>query len=297
MSNNKNLFSFDYEIIQLANNDEQKTPSRFSVVYGEGGRIVHTKKDSYQIVGTKDFSLIGTSFQENGYNVKPFVHKSGEIIGLNIEIKKNALTAVGDKNYNAIITLPNNGGGTGYLSIHEVRLICTNGMTRSKSLGNQYSIRIPHNMNYHTSILLMRESLEAFVNLINRIEIFDNKLDSQKLSDTNDAKRLLNEWFWENEFPASQKGDWTVDDFRKALVVSPNEIKCIDRYNQLIDAFNNELTYNKQLGLTLSVYTVYATVANYLSRRIEKSQSIAQEEIQFQRVENKVAYFNAFAEL
>jgi hypothetical protein len=53
-------------------------------------------------------------------------------------------------------------------------------------------------------------------------------------------------------------------------------------------AFKREIGFNKQLNLKLSKYTIFATITNYLSRRAEKSGSVAPIEIFMQRQETKI---------
>lgn len=55
-------------------------------------------------------------------------------------------------------------------------------------------------------------------------------------------------------------------------------------------SMNRELGYNDDLDLRCSSYTIFATVSNYLSRRIEKSGSAAPIEIQQERVSEKMGY-------
>lgn len=298
-----NLFDFSYDIQSLNNKDNSK--SRFAVVYGQGGNIVHTKKDSYHVVPTEEFSALGQAFIENGYEgkVRPFVQKNGEVIGLNILFDDKKLTEVGDKEYRAIITLPNNGNGKGTLSIHETRLICANGMTRSKIVGKEFNVKIPHTIDYKRSLELMKESINGFLTLIEYSENFDGLLNNQKLENEIEVTKVLNKWFFENEYPDTQKHyidhndnkvEITFDMFRKFIALDTEKIKCYDRYEMMIKCFNNELEHNKTLGLDLSMYTAYATITNYISRRIEKSQSKAEREIQFQRAESKVRFFEQY---
>ena len=281
-----NLFNFDYESVTIKNKDNSN--SRFGYVYGQNGMVMHTKKDSYTIVDTKDLSLLGQAFINKGLNVTSFTHKFGEVIGLNIALSKNKFTKVGEKTYNAIITVPNNGGGMGYLSIIELLKICENGATKKNKLGAFDSLKIPHNITYKLSLELMQKALEQFESIITLIEKQDEILNSQQIDEIQ-AMKLLNIWFFENEFPTSQKNGLTLDEFRKTLAVNPNDIKCIDRYNELKSAFKRELGFNKDLNLKLSKYTIFATITNYLSRRAEKSGSVAPIEVLMQRQETKIA--------
>lgn len=290
-----NLFSFEYETRTLTNKDN--TASRFSVVYGEGGNVMHTKKDTYHVVGTGEVSQIGQAFIDSGLTVNSFTHKNGEVIGLNIKLIKDRLTVVGDKNYNAIITIPNNGGGKGYLSINELRLVCTNGMTRNKVIHEERSIKIPHTINYDQSLKLMQEAIISFKDMIEYMEQFDISLNDSKIGHKHEAMRHLNYWFYHFEMPINHKKTETGDNmdfdkFRELLAVNPESIKSIERYNELKDAFNKELEYNDVLGLDLSLYTVYASVTNYLSRRKENSNSTAPSEIQGLRQAKKMTYFD-----
>lgn len=280
-----NIFNFDYEIHNLTNKDN--TPSRFGVVYGFNGNVVHTSKQSYNLIKTQDVSNLADTFMNKGYNVTPFQHKSGEIIGLNIDYKQNKMTDVGEKQYSAIITIPNNGGGSGYLSILEKRLICQNGQTRTAKVGNN-KIRIPHVLNYPAYLQIMQDAIIAFEDIIINIEETDKRLNNQKLDDLQ-VRYELNKWFYNNEMVASEKENIkSLDQFREMLALNPEDINSIDRYNQLMIAYNRELEYNKTLNLDLSMYTVLASCTNYLSRRIEKSKSVAPKEIKFQREAKKL---------
>jgi hypothetical protein len=281
-----NLFNFEYETTKLRNKDN--SASRFAVVYGENGKIIHTKKDSFEVIKTSELSILGNTFMDKGYDVKPFVHKHGEIIGLNIYIGGN-VAKVGDKKYNAIITVPNSIGSKGYLSLQEVRLICSNGMVRSTKTKDN-NIKIPHNITYPNAIRLVSQALDGFLYLIEKAEAQDLMMNSIELT-KEEAMYKLNQWFFEKEMPISHKKDMTFNKFREMVVVEPEEIKSIDRYIELRNSFIAELGYNETLGLPLSVYTVYATITNYLSRRMEKSRTIAPSEIKMQRESQKLNTF------
>jgi hypothetical protein len=285
MNATTNLFDFDYESVTIKNKDN--TDSRFGYVYGQNGMVMHTKKDSYTIVDTIDLSILAQAFIDKGYTVTSFTHKFGEVIGLNISLTKNKMTKVGDKSYNAIITVPNNGCGMGHLIIFENRLICENGATKKNKMGAFDSLKIPHNITYKLSLELMQKALVQFESIIELIEKQDEILNNQEIDEIQ-AMKLLNIWFFENEFPATQKNGLTLDEFRKTLAVSPNDIKCIDRYNELKSAFKRELGFNEKLNLKLSKYTIFATITNYLSRRAEKSGSKAPTEVLMQRQEAKI---------
>lgn len=281
-----NLFNFEYETTKLRNKDN--SASRFAVVYGEDGKIIHTKKDSFEVIKTSELSVLGNTFIDKGYDVTPFVHKHGEIIGLNIFLG-GSVTKVGDKKYNAVITVPNNIGSKGYLSLQEVRLICSNGMVRStKTKDNK--IKIPHNITYPNAIRLVSQALDGFLYLIEKAEAQDLMMNSIELT-KEEAMYKLNQWFFEKEMPISHKKDMTFNKFREMIVVEPEEIKSIDRYIELRNSFIAELGYNETLGLPLSVYTVYATITNYLSRRMKKSRTIAPSEIKMQRESQKLNTF------
>ena len=281
-----NLFDFNFETVQLLNKDSEQSESRFSVVYGQNGQIVHTKKDSYKIVPTQEFSLIGNAFMDKGYNVKPFVQRHGEVIGFDIDFGGSS-ARIGEKKINAIITLPNNGNGVGRLSIKEVRLVCTNGMTRTSTKSIR-GIKIPHNLGYSHSIKLMAEGLEVFESLVSQANQMDEKLNEVELT-REEAMYRINEWFYHKEIPSSQKPE-TLDQFRRDLATLPtDEMKYYPRYEQLKDAFNRELMYNQTLDLKVSHYTILATANNYLSRRIEASNSSAPRVVQYERQSKKVA--------
>ena len=280
-----NIFKFDYEIHNLTNKDN--TPSRFNVVYGLSGNVVHTKKDAYNLIKTQDVSNLAEIFTKKGYNVTPFQHRDGEIIGLNIDYKQNKMTSIGEKQYSAIINIPNNGGGSGYLSILEKRLICLNGQIRTAKVGSN-KIKIPHVLNYPAYLQIMQDAIIAFEDIIVNIEATDMRLNDEKIDDLT-ARYELNKWFYNNEMPLSEKEFIkSLDQFREMLALNPEDINCIDRYNQLMNAYNKELVHNTTLGLDLSMYTVLASCTNYLSRRIEKSKSTAPKEIKFQREAKKL---------
>lgn len=284
-----NLFDFEYKELTLNNLDG--TPSNFRQVFGRNGVNVTCPKGTYHIVKTSDVSTLGQAFIDKGYEVETFNHRNGEVIGLNVSFG-NYPSKVGESQYNLIITIPNNGGGRGFLSIKQLRLICSNGMTSNKTMHKDNYIKIPHTINYKDSLKMMELSINGFVSLMEQVQAHDIMLDGKTL-DHNEAMFQLNKWFFEQEFPKSQKGDRTLNDFREALALNPNSIKCIDRYNELKKAFQLELEYNKQLGLELSMYTVYASVTNYLSRRIEKSGSKADKNVQFERTSKKLSFFDA----
>lgn len=283
----ENLFSFEYVTEVLKHKDG--SDSHFSAVFGEGGNLIHCKKDSYTLVGTKEVSLIGNAFKERGNQVSTFTHRGGEIIGLNINFGEQ-LTEVGDKSYRALITIPNNGGGQGFLSIKEVRLVCSNGMVRTSGSMKEKSIKIPHTLEYEQALQLMKQSLIQFEELIHIINEEDAHLSKQKLTEI-DVRYLLNKWYYEMEMPTSHKETMGFDDFRLALVDHPHEVKSISRYEQLMTALNWELQYNSEMKKELSKYTVVAVINNYLSRRIEASKSTASQEVQFARQAEKINKF------
>lgn len=284
----ENLFQFEYVERELFNLDGK--PSNFRQVFGEGGKNMACPKGSYHIVKTEDVSRLGQAFINKGHEVKTFTHRNGEVIGLKIAFGTFP-SKVGESKYDLVITIPNNGGGRGYLSVKQVRLICSNGMVSNRTVHKDNSIKIPHTINYKDSLKMMEQSINAFSSLMEQVNENDEKLNDITLSQ-DEAMFNLNKWFFEEEFPKAQRGDMTLDDFRKLLVFDTDKIKCYDRYKQLKKAFNLELEYNEELGLELSMYTVYATVTNYLSRRIEKSQGTANEVIKFERASKKLVYFN-----
>ncbi len=96
----------------------------------------------------------------------------------------------------------------------------------------------------------------------------------------------------EQELPKSQIGIFTLDTFREAVYREPNAIPSAARYKELTEALNRELEYNEQLGLETSMYTAYAAITNYLSRRVEASGSKASTEVKFTRASQKLTYFD-----
>lgn len=283
----KNLFDFEYVETELKNQDGTK--SNFRQVFGLNGINVVCPKGTYHIVKTTDLSNLGNAFIDKGHNVTTFNHRNGETIGLNVSFGEKP-SKVGESSYNLMITVPNNGGGKGYLSIKQVRLICTNGMVSNKTIHKDNYIKIPHTWNYNESIKLMQKSIDGFTSLLKQVQERDLFLEGKKMTET-EVMFELNKWFFEEEIPASQKNGLTFDEFRKELVINPDALQCINRYNELKLAFKKEMSYNKELNLDLSMYTAYATVTNYLSRRIEKSNSSASNEVQVERSSKKLEYF------
>lgn len=286
--NNNNLFQFEYDEVALLNRNGSK--SNFRQVFGEDGTIITCPKSSYHLVKTADLSNLGNAFIDKGHNVSTFTHRNGEVIGLNVEFG-NKPSKVGDSNYSLFITVPNNGGGKGFLSIKQVRLICTNGMVSTKSVHKNNHIKIPHTINYNQSIELMKQSIDGFMLLHEQVQKFDEAMDAEKMSLT-DIQFHLNKWFFEQELPKSQIGDWTLDSFRKALVMEPETVPSFHRYNELKDALNKELAHNETLRLDVSLYTAYAAITNYLSRRVETSGSTASDEVKLTRASEKLTYFD-----
>jgi hypothetical protein len=134
-----------------------------------------------------------------------------------------------------------------------------------------------------------------------QVEQRDGALAGIQMKET-DVLFQLNKWFFEKELPSTQKKlvndttgevrDMTLNDFRKMLVTDDVEIPSLHRYTELMEAHQRELGYNKELGLGLSMYTVYATITNYLSRRVEKSGSKAPQEVKDERASAKLSYFD-----
>ena len=243
-----NLFPFEYVETPLLNQDGTK--SNFRQIFGLDGINMACPKKSYHIVKTSDLSSLGEAFINKGHDVTTFNHRGGEVIGLNISFGKKG-TKVGDCSYKLIITVPNNGGGKGYLSINQTRLICTNGMVSNKTVHKDNYIKIPHTWNYNESLLLMEKSIGSFTSLMTQLESRDEMFNEVALKDT-EVMYHLNKWFFEEELP-----------------------------------------YNEELGLDLTMYTVYASVTNYLSRRVESSGSKASDEVKFERASKKLVYFDS----
>lgn len=286
-----NLFNFSYEMETLKNRDG--SDSRYEVVYGQGGNIVHTKFDSYRIIKTEDLSLLGSAFIESGLVVSPYHHKDGKVIGLKVDLG-GTLSKVGDLKHSAIINVPNNGAGMGYLALYEKRLWCANGSTHTKMGHKDMNIKIPHTFGYKEALRMVERSLVEFGKFIQVKEERLREMDGRKMN-KQDLLFTLNEWFYYHEMPTNHKEGMSFNKFRELLVLDPASIKSIQRYEELMKAMNRELGYNEELGLDMSYYTAFATVTNYLSRRQEKSGSKAPDEIQFIRASKKTEYFGMFA--
>lgn len=284
----ENLFNFDYEVRAIRNRDDKKSVSRFSIVYGEGGKVVHCKKNSYEIIPTQAVSDIASAFIGADMPVNTFVHRNGEKIGIRMWYGKKK-TKVGDMDYQAVITIPNNGEGRGYLSIIETRLVCTNGMVRKNTKKLSY-IKIPHSLDYEKALELMQEAVLEFDLIVKEAIEKDERLNEETLT-REEILFQLNKWFFYHEMPKSHKKDMTFNQFRELLATDPIQIKSIDRYYELKKALDRESSYNEQLNLQYSRYTVFATIANYISRRVEKSQSKAPAEIVIERASKKIEAF------
>jgi len=279
-----NIFGFEYETETIPNRDSSQ--SRFSVVYGQNGRVVSCKKDSYKLVRTEDINMVASEFMKQGFQVKPYIERFGEKIGLNIGIGIRP-SKVGDIEYRFHLNIPNNGNGSGYLKLFQNRLVCSNGMTRTISEKYMKGIRIPHNWSYKAALQLVTDVISTGSDIINDFTARDEQLASE-LIDANELTYKLNCWFFDREMPDDHKIDMSFDRFRQLLYEDPEQIKSIARYQQLMKARAKELEYNEELGLKISNYTVLATITNYLSRRIEKSTSLTPTEIMFERVESKL---------
>jgi hypothetical protein len=302
MNNDKtlnNLFNFSYDVETIHNDDkiyspnkngdliltDENTKSRFSIVRGQKGMVIATKKDSYEVVTTEALSEMGKAFQQHGLTPTPYVHKYGEVIGLSIPLGARQ-TKFGDKMYKAVVRVPNNGTGRGEFYIDETRLICTNGMVRKVS-GIKGSVKIPHDISYPQALNLVTDAIIAFKDLTAIMEKQDEKLASQPIN-TEQMRVFLNQWFYENEVSDVKKKELkTLNDFRKASFDGTLVNSIQNRYEQLETAIAAEIEYNKTLGLELTKYTPFAVVTNYNSRRNEVGNSTAPHEERMVRLEKK----------
>ena len=283
-----NIFGFDYKETKLQNGDG--SDSIWSSIQGEDGKLIHCKKKTYEMIQTDAVSHIARAFQEEGFEVAPYIHRNGEVIGLNVFLG-DRMTQVGQKKYNAFIKIPNNGGGRGFLMIREIVAICGNGMVFTKSKQKDKSIKIPHSVDYPAALKLMKEAVTQFMTMVSEIEQNDRFMLEEELTNV-DILKKLNKWFYEVEMPLSHKKDMSFNQFRELLVTDPQSIKSIDRYNEVMVALELEKGYNEQLSRGLSMYTVFATLTNYLSRRVEASGSKAAIEIQQERVSRKISEYD-----
>lgn len=283
-----NLFPFEYIETPLFNLDGSK--SNFRQVFGLDGKTITCPKSTYHMVKTADLSSLGQAFIDKGHEVNTFNHRNGEVIGLNVEFG-NRPSKVGDSSYHLFITVPNNGTGKGFLSIKQVRLVCSNGMVSSRTMHKDNQIKIPHTVNYNQSIELMKQSIDGFMSLLEQVQTRDEALDGDKLELT-DIRYHLTKWFFEQELPKSQIGEWTLNTFREAVYSAPETLPSAARYQELTEALTRELEYNEQLGLDTSMYTAYAAITNYLSRRVEASGSKASDEVKLTRASEKLSYFD-----
>lgn len=276
-----NLFGFEYDEKVIPN--KNGSDSRFSIVYGDKGNVIHTRKKNYKIIPTESVSNLAMHFIDEGKDVDTFIQRSGEVIGIVIHYNEKP-TKVGDMQLKAVITIPNNGGGRGYLSISETRMICTNGMVRYGTRLKDRSIKIPHDSSYINYIELMKDSISNFEEMLLEIEDQDVRMVNMSL-EKSEVMYRLNRWFYDNELTESQKPEnYNFDIFRKDVYKGKN----FNRYDTLIEAFEREQTYNKELNLPMSQYTVYSSITNYLSRRVERSKSEAPTIIKQQRTYYKV---------
>ena len=285
----QNIFDFSYSEDYLRNLDG--SASKFRGVYGEGGNLVVVPKGGrYNVVQTEDVSAIARAlYEESGLKATPFIFKSGEVIGLNVNMG-NVVSKVGDRQVFMRLNVKNNGTGVGYLGAFVKRLICSNGAMRTE-FSKDKIIKIPHTRDYNAYLKIAQDAVVAFNTLIEVLDAQDLAMDSKKIEKT-DLMFHLNKWFFEYEYPTSQRGKMTFNEFRLLLVEKKEKIQPYDRYRELMNALDREIGYNAELGLKQSVYTAYAAVSNYLSRRIEKSGSGAPIEIVQERALGKLDYFS-----
>lgn len=283
-----NLFNFNYETEKLLNRDGSE--SKFKGVFGDNGVLMHTIKGGrYNLIPTGDVSLVADYFLQKGVNVTPFVYNSGEVIGINVPLGERS-HVVGDRTATMRMTIRNNGTGVGYISAYINRTICTNGAV-TQEFGKENIVKIPHSKDYKVYLDLAQDSMATFQNLIESFENKELEFNSQKLN-KHQVMYHLNKWFWDFEFPVSQKPEkMGFNEFRQALAENPESIQCIERYKEMSKSLERELGYNSELNLDLSMYTVYATVLNYTSRRVEKSQSKDPVEVLQERASKKLVYF------
>lgn len=283
-----NIFNFSYQESNLLNLDGSK--SRFRGVYGDNGNLINVPKgERYNIIQTEDVSVLASVFQENGLQVKPFVFKDGEVIGIDVPMGER-MSKVGDRQVSMRLTIKNNGTGVGYASAYVNRLICTNGAVRNE-FAKDRMVKIPHTKDYNVYLKLAQDSILTFKSLIQSFDEQDLLLDNNKIDKTQ-LMFHLNKWFFDYEFPDSQKGKMTFNEFRKYLYEDRSRIIPIARYDELMAALDREIKYNTELNLKQSAYTAYAAVSNYLSRRVEKSGSGAPIEIVQERAFEKLNYFS-----
>lgn len=301
----ENIFPFSYGEHVLYNKDAEfteegnQTFSRYRVVFGDEGKIINCAKNSYHIVPTLAVSSLAEAFVSEGLDVKPFIFNDGAKIGLKVQFGDRP-SKVGQCQYSLIVTVPNDGSGMGYLSVEQLRLICSNGQTRKSRIYKDNNIKIPHTFRYDDAIELMKGSIQTYVRLLNELENRDIKMAETPLTNT-EVLFHLNQWFYKYEMPATQKKcknsegkivDYTMDNFRAELVDNADNVPSAARYEEVKEALERELGYNAELGLDLSMYTVFATITNYLSRRVEKSGSKAPSEIKNERASKKLVYFD-----
>lgn len=283
-----NIFNFNYQEAYLPNLDGSK--SKFRGVYGDNGNLINVPKgERYNIIQTEDVSVLSSVFQENGLQVKPFVFKGGEVIGIDVPMGER-MSKVGERQVSMRLTIKNNGTGVGYASAFVKRLICTNGAVRTE-FAKDRMVKIPHTKDYNVYLKLAQDSILTFKSLIQSFDEQDLQLDNTKIDKTQ-LMFHLNKWFFDYEFPDSQKGKMKFDEFRRYLYEDRDRIIPINRYDELMNALDREIRYNVELNLNQSMYTAYAAVSNYLSRRVEKSGSGAPIEIVQERAFEKLNYFS-----
>lgn len=282
----KNIFNFEYQTETLNNQDGTK--SRFGVVYGENGNIVHTKKDTYHMVSTESVSQIANAINQQGYEISSFCHRHGEVIGfqVNLGIKP---TKIGDISYEAVLLIPNNGKGVGITYLKEKRLICTNGMMRT--LGSQV-VKIPHRKDYKSYLEIAEATMSNFLQMVEMAQKSDESLTEYVMHKW-EAKHRLATWFHKHE----TDGKLSLNQLREALYKREGVSNVImAKYDDLMAAFEREVGYNEDLELNLSMYTLLATVTNYLTRRREQRASKLHDVMRQKRDTAKVEDFIAYLE-
>lgn len=280
----ENIFNWDYEVEKLYNKNGKS--SRFSVVYGENGNVVHTKKDSYNMVLTTDVSKIANGLIEMGYDCVPFIHKSGEIIGFKTSLGEK-ITKVGQMVYEAVLYIPNNGKGVGITYLKELRSICGNGMMRTFKNYDENQVKIPHNADYQSYLDVAEKTMVTFLKMCEDAQNEDESLTKYNM-ENEEARYRLTDYF--HKYETNNK--LSLDELRAALYTGEGVSGVtLRKYELLMDCFNKELEYNKELNLNLTMYTLLATVTNYLSRKREARESKLSEIIRLKRESRKVGSF------
>lgn len=265
----ENLFGFNYNVHTINNQDGSE--SRFAYVTGKNGMVVHTKKNTYNVIPTESISNIAQVFINQGYKVSPYTFKHGESIGFEVDFGPRS-TELGVINYYGVFEVPQNGYGAARFLVREEKKICTNGMVRGFTFKNR-ELTIPHYKNFNDYVDFCQNALQFFGEIIESA-IQQDKTLAGKTLDKYEFMKRLNEWFYETEIKGMNNAPKSPEAFRAELASEGvTDYKWYSKYRKFLTSIKRELEYGEQLNIKLSCYTMLMVVTNYLSRKREERNS------------------------